>query len=134
MFIKTLDDFFKNYTPNIISLLKHTYKTLNKILAIINGNHCTTLKFWSYVLISLINQVEGPYFRWLKHQPTMPSKFQWSIPLQERNLTSTCAWNLIAKHMLKTKPKPEIYWNLKLGEFETRTCTQNINMETWVIE
>jgi hypothetical protein len=31
---------------NIISLLKHTYKTLNKILAIINRNHYTTFKFW----------------------------------------------------------------------------------------
>jgi hypothetical protein len=31
---------------NIISLLKHTYKTLNPILAIINRNHYTTFKFW----------------------------------------------------------------------------------------
>ncbi len=45
MFIKTLDEFLKNYTPNITSLLKHTYKTLNKILTIININHCTTFKF-----------------------------------------------------------------------------------------
>ncbi len=40
MHVKTCID------TNIISLLKHTYKTLNNILAIINRNHYTTFKFW----------------------------------------------------------------------------------------